>query len=1536
MVSQQTIDILIRAEDRATAIMEKVELQLSNIRKLALGMNNSFNTASSGANRLGNSLMKVNPYQLRKVQETSLLVQAALLLVAKNIQAVQNALGRTNGSNIKQIERDVKQVDAALISTKESVNQFDRALDTIDVRAISVVDTQTNKLKERFLSIIPSAQEVKTKLKSISDINFSGLTSKIDRVKESLFGVSGASKSASQSFTKFDAESRSAGAGLGFLRSIASMTVGMIGYDLVFGFVEFGRAAINAQNQLDYFAGRLKMSGSEISNFNSYLDNMQKEFRKVDMTAVGAAAEEMAVKLQLPKSSIEDLTKVTAVMSSAFVKEGRTQEDAILAVSDALDGQFRRLQELGITEEMLKNNGWNGDLEDKNSLLQAMNKTLDEMGFTDTAKDITSLDEAFQALSVSGGDLLASVLIPLTPVLVSIMEIAILAFDAIGDIIGGLQSVFGSMPDWAQIAIGVTALGLSFALVGAYIQLSLIPSLEKGALALITWVAETIGVDIANMTLSASFMAVASSVWAALAPLLPFIAAAAIIVAAVYEIGKAFNWWHDVGSMLDAIWAGLQRIWSAFINHPDVQAILKAIGDAWNWVVSGITWAWNALMNWLGLATGGEFDIVRAIIESIGFAWNAITFPIRVVISVVQYLIGVFQQLSGGFDFVGAAIQALTVAFNVLTFPIRVVIGVFQFLWGVFGQVASAIQAMYDQFGIIGAIVGIITSPIQFIINIIRGIVCILLGCSPGIVPALEKVGEVFSEVFNAIASFIGSVISTIVNAIQPLIDIFTQIVEYIVELFMPVWELIAQVLTAIVDTVLQVIGVFQDFLSGQITLPQLLQMVWNTILTTWTSIFTLIFNFLVAWGTQVLNTVVTVASNLVNGFISFISQLPGKVWNWLVQTSNRILTALTQAVNYARNKASEIVNGVISFISQLPGKVFNEFINIGKRMLEAGSQLVERAKKIGEDIVKGILGAMGIHSPGDIQEAVVNEFETMVDKIKNIKGKAGEYAAQVGQAIVDKFGTPELSLNTDDLMPYTDLDVNPLENLDMGNMDLSGFSEATGMTDTTNTMIGESYTDLAGMMSSTLNNMVLNDQLAYGQIQSNDLSTFNAIKTGLQNSLTFMGNNLKTQLNLMSLTHKFAMDSANNTTKTQLASMLNQTTKVVGEMKSAWSIMASSIISAAARIKNESTSYFNQLASTIGSFYQKLQNPSRWGGSPDEAPRRPIGRPGNNLMSRITTGMANAIRRDTQAPSNVSVRSAKKYVTLSPGILEYLGLNNSDNVSVSDLIRGGLINPLQLAMLPSSGWADTANPNIKHIKNKAREWSMKGPAIMGRINTGLAFKVKEFENGKPSISFASFQRMGEALFSAIPYKFYYDSDWMGSWQAAIQAGACNCWDGAHALLALARTCGFNGSIAHGTWNGYPHVYAIINGKKMDTTGWQQRRDWNGVSAGAPRNPLRFRRAQNMDRSSIIDELLSLFDDGDKPSSGAGSIANVEEVKLTLEHNVNVNVEGNTEEIDTNALIEELTASVSDRNLIDKIADALIKRDKRIARMGGA
>lgn len=127
--------------------------------------------------------------------------------------------------------------------------------------------------------------------------------------------------------------------------------------------------------------------------------------------------------------------------------------------------------------------------------------------------------------------------------------------------------------------------------------------------------------------------------WELIAPWLPFIAVGAAVAIIIYEIGKAFGWWTDIGSMVDAIWAGVQRLWSAFINHPDVQGFLFAIGQAWNMILPYIQSAFQWVMSFFTNAnSSGRFDFVRSLINAIGTAWNTLTAPIRLVIKVIQLL----------------------------------------------------------------------------------------------------------------------------------------------------------------------------------------------------------------------------------------------------------------------------------------------------------------------------------------------------------------------------------------------------------------------------------------------------------------------------------------------------------------------------------------------------------------------------------------------------------------------------------------------------------------------------------------------------------------------------------------------------------------------------------------------------------------------------------------------------------------------------------------------------------------------------------
>ena len=207
------------------------------------------------------------------------------------------------------------------------------------------------------------------------------------------------------------------------------------------------------------------------------------------------------------------------------------------------------------------------------------------------------------------------------PVLIPVMEAAARVLDWLGKTIGavmdgplgGLISVVGSLAGGLILLVaGVTAISAGM----GFFSASLLP-------------------------------AIAAS-WALVAPWLPFIAIGAAIIAIIYEVGKAFGWWSDASGMLDAISSGVMRLWNAFINHPDVQAAISAISGAisvlWGWIQQ----AGQAIMDFFGISTGGDFDIVRALIDGIGNAWNMLKMALSPVITAIQTVIGAFNQFRSG------------------------------------------------------------------------------------------------------------------------------------------------------------------------------------------------------------------------------------------------------------------------------------------------------------------------------------------------------------------------------------------------------------------------------------------------------------------------------------------------------------------------------------------------------------------------------------------------------------------------------------------------------------------------------------------------------------------------------------------------------------------------------------------------------------------------------------------------------------------------------------------------------------------------
>ena len=807
-----------------------------------------------------------------------------------------------------------------------------------------------------------------------------------------------------------------------------------------------------------------------------------------------------------------------------------------------------------------------------------------------------------------------------------------------------------------------------------------------------------------------------------------------------------------------------------------------------------------------------------------------------------------------------------------------------------------------------------ITIVVIAIVALVAALIYLYQNCEP-VRNAINQLWEILKGIGEWIYSGLISAWNALVSALQPVIDIISGVLgpvlqgimdlisgdgnsalgnfvlfwrqllsalgpvgDIIGEYLTPIFMMFVGILMSVWNAVSQIIGVFQQFITGQITLPQMLSQIWTIITQLFSTVFNLIIQGILNFARNIWNNAVNAGRNFLNGVIQFVQQLPGRFYSFLVSVISYIVSAGGQWVNNAKSKAKGVVDGVINWVKQLPGKVYQEFMNIGSRILSAGSDLVNKAKQVGQNIVNGILGAMGIHSPGTIQESIALEFKNMIGRISGNVGDAYKAAKLVGADIVSGFQ----SQNVEDAL-------NVMPQINAENSEETFTPNVAAVPTTVTTEVNTETNDTA---SSGLSQMVQATNTAYTAMKNKETFSMNAMLAHVTSSM-----------NLILTRTRMSLASTTAVTQSNLQNMSSSTASITSEMVDAWETMKNKIVRAASDIKSDSTRHFDKLSSTIGSFYRKLQNPSSWGAGPagSRGPRG-AGRPAGK-MSNITSKMAERIK----APHFVSVQEVRQSPCFNSSCLEYLSpTNTGSNIKTTDLIRGGCVDcVLGLKEMGNAGWSDSVAPNVKHIKQKSRNWSMKGPVIAGKYQTGLSFKVSDFETGTPKIDFQSFKSMAESLFSQIPYAFYYDSEKYGTWQNAIMNGECNCSDGSDALIALAHTCGLSASKVHGHWGSVGHFWANVEGHKMDTTGWQKQRNWTPAQSHAGPSPTDPFDKQN----GILERIATDLQTGEDFDIYTGETVNSELTlngEITVKHEF-INLPEGIDEKEVARLISEAT-----------------------------
>lgn len=101
------------------------------------------------------------------------------------------------------------------------------------------------------------------------------------------------------------------------------------------------------------------------------------------------------------------------------------------------------------------------------------------------------------------------------------------------------------------------------------------------------------------------------------------------------------------------------------------------------------------------------------------------------------------------------------------------------------------------------------------------------------------------------------------------------------------------------------------------------------------------------------------VASNCIDSIVTFFSELPGKIWNWLTDAFNRFVTWGSNTLQKAREVGANTIDTIVNFFSQLPGKIWTWLSNTIQKVIQWGSDMVAKGRQAASDLCSAVINGV-------------------------------------------------------------------------------------------------------------------------------------------------------------------------------------------------------------------------------------------------------------------------------------------------------------------------------------------------------------------------------------------------------------------------------------------------------------------------------------------------------------------------------------------------------------------------------------------------
>jgi len=265
----------------------------------------------------------------------------------------------------------------------------------------------------------------------------------------------------------------------------------------------------------------------------------------------------------------------------------------------------------------------------------------------------------------------------------------------------------------------------------------------------------------------------------------------------------------------------------------------------------------------------------------------------------------------------------------------------------------------------------------------------------------VEDVGNFFKEGWEAVVTFFTESIPNFVNdVLQWLGELpgkiwafineapakigegIGAILGYIYTLFVTWWEGFVTFWTEMVPNLIIAIAEWFSELPGKI----------------WTWLVQVITDFGVFMA-DLWNDMTTGIGNLITGIGEWFAQLPTKVYTWLLYTWDRFKSWCSDMWNTASEKISALVEGVGNWFSEMPAKVWKWLVDTWNKLVQWGSDMVASAKESAKEVFNAIVDKIK-EIPHQMLEIGKNIVKGIWDGITGMAGwlkeKIGDFAGGI------------------------------------------------------------------------------------------------------------------------------------------------------------------------------------------------------------------------------------------------------------------------------------------------------------------------------------------------------------------------------------------------------------------------------------------------------------------------------------------------------------------------------------------------------------